>query len=199
MYAASTIKGEQTRTAILEAAHDLFITQGYSATSMRRIAQEAGIALGGIYNHFASKEDIFSAVFVENHPFLEMIPAIETAQGNTVAEFVHNAAKQMVIAMKRKPDFLNLMFIEIVEFKNIHVKTVFFETFPRGIDIVEKLSSKDGNIRPIPTPMLIRIFIGLFFSYYLAETIFGEIAPMEFRQNGIETYVDVYLHGILDR
>ena len=198
MSAASTTKGEQTRAAILEAAHDLFITQGYNAASMRRIAQAAGIALGGIYNHFASKEAIFKAVFYANHPFLEMIPAIETAEGDTVTEFVQNAAKQMMSAMQKRPDFLNLMFIEIVEFNNVHAQEVFYETFPRGIDIVKKLSSKDGNIRPFPTPMLIRIFIGLFFSYYLAETILGEIAPLEFRQDAMETYVDVFLHGILD-
>ena len=198
MSAASTTKGEQTRAAILEAAHDLFITQGYNAASMRRIAQAAGIALGGIYNHFASKEAIFKAVFYANHPFLEMIPAIETAEGDTVTEFVQNAAKQMMSAMQKRPDFLNLMFIEIVEFNNVHAQEVFYETFPRGIDIVKKLSLKDGNIRPFPTPMLIRIFIGLFFSYYLAETILGEIAPLEFRQDAMETYVDVFLHGILD-
>ena len=114
MTAAITTKGELTRTAIIEAAHQLFIRQGYNATSMRKIAQEAGIALGGIYNHFASKEEIFEAVFIENHPYLEMIPAIESAEGTTIEEFVSNAAQQMMAAIHNRPDFLNLMFIEIL-------------------------------------------------------------------------------------
>jgi AcrR family transcriptional regulator len=198
MSAATTTKGEVTRSTIIEAAHDLFITQGYNATSMRQIAQKAGIALGGIYNHFSGKEDIFEAVFLENHPYLEMIPAIESAPGNTVEEFVRNAADQMMTAMARKPDFLNLMFIEIVEFKSIHAQGIFNETLPRGIGIVEQISSKEGILRPIPTPILIRTFIGLFFSYYLAESIFGQVAPPEFQQDAMEYYVDIFLHGILE-
>ncbi len=198
MSAATTTKGELTRSAIIEAAHQLFITLGYNATSMRKIAQKAGIALGGIYNHFAGKEEIFEAVFIKNHPFLEMLPAIESARGTTIEEFVHNAAQQMMDAIQSRPDFLNLMFIEIVEFKSVHAQEVFIETMPRGVGIVEKLSSIDGNLRPIPAPMLIRTFIGLFFSYYLAESIFGQVAPENFRQNAMEYYVDVFLHGILD-
>ena len=61
-------KGERTRQDILSAAHTLFLEQGYHGTSMRQIAYRAGIALGGIYNHFAGKEGIFTAVFEANHP-----------------------------------------------------------------------------------------------------------------------------------
>jgi AcrR family transcriptional regulator len=199
MSAAITTKGEATYSAIVEAAHDLFITQGYNATSMRQIAKKAGIALGGIYNHFSGKEDIFKAVFIENHPYLEMIPAIESASGDTVEEFVRNAADQMMAAMARKPDFLNLMFIELVEFKSTHMREVFMENFPRGIGIVERLVNAEGNIRTIPTSMLIRTFIGLFFSYYLVESIFENVAPIEFQENAMDYYVDIFLHGILER
>jgi AcrR family transcriptional regulator len=198
MSTATTTKGEVTRSAIIEAAHDLFITQGFTATSMRQIAQKADIAVGGIYNHFSGKEDIFKAVFLENHPYLEMIPAIESAPGDTVEEFVRNAADQMMASIARRPDFLNLMFIELVEFKSAHVQAVFKETFPRGIGIVQRLANAEGNIRPIPTPMLIRTFIGLFFSYYLAESIFENVAPIEFQENAMDYYVDIFLHGILE-
>jgi AcrR family transcriptional regulator len=199
MSAATTTKGELTRAAIVDAAHDLFISHGYNATSMRVIAQKADIALGGIYNHFASKEEIFKAVFIENHPYLEMIPAIESAQGDTIEAFVRSAAQQMMAAIERRPDFLNLMFIEIVEFKSIHVQDVFAETLPRGINIVEQILSRKGNLRPIPAPMLIRTFVGLFFSYYLSESIFRNVASTEFQQNAMEHYVDIFLHGILEK
>jgi len=199
MSAAITTKGEVTRSAIIEAAHELFITQGYNGTSMRQIAQKAGIAVGGIYNHFSGKEDIFKAVFLENHPYLEMIPAIESAPGDTVEEFVRNAADQMMASIAGRPDFLNLMFIEMVEFKSSHVQEIFMETFPRGIGIVERLVNAEGNIRPIPAPMLVRTFVSLFFSYYLAESIFENVAPVEFQENAMDYYVDIFLHGILER
>jgi TetR/AcrR family transcriptional regulator of autoinduction and epiphytic fitness len=197
MAAAITTKGESTRASILEGAHELFITQGYNGTSMRKIAQKAQIALGGIYNHFASKEEIFEAVFIENHPFLEMIPAIESAEGDTIEAFVRNAAQQMLDAMRRRPDFLNLMFIEIVEFKSVHAQAIFTESLPRGLGIVERITQAEGQLRAIPAPMLVRTFIGLFFSYYLTESIFGQIAPPEFEQGAMNHYVDIFLHGIL--
>ena len=52
-------KGEVTRLAIEDAALELYMEHGYHATSMRQIADQAGLALGGIYNHFKSKEEIF--------------------------------------------------------------------------------------------------------------------------------------------
>ena len=39
--AAPITKGERTRQAILEAAYRLFLEQGFAATSMRRIAEQA--------------------------------------------------------------------------------------------------------------------------------------------------------------
>jgi AcrR family transcriptional regulator len=182
----------------VEAAKDLFISQGYHGTSMRQIAKKAGVALGGIYNHFASKEEIFEAVWLENHPFLEMIPAIEAARGETVETYVRDAANQMMEAMYKHPHFLNLMFIEIVEFKNAHTKELFQLSLPRGIQVVQRMLTTEDKVREIPAPMLIRAFISLFFSYYLVDVIIGEIAPMEFRENAMEYYIEIFLHGILE-
>jgi len=193
----STSKGEKTRSAILEAAYDLFISQGYHGTSMRQIAKNASIALGGIYNHFASKEEIFEAVFLENHPVLEMLPAIEAAKGETIEAFVRDAANQMMEAIYGRPHFLNLMFIEMVEFKSTHTQKLFQTAYPRGIQIVQQMVGDKDTVRDIPVPMLVRAFISLFFSYFLADVIIGEIAPHEFRDNAMEFYVDIFLHGIL--
>jgi AcrR family transcriptional regulator len=41
-------KGERTRRQVIQAAQRLFVERGYHGTSMRQIAQEAGLALGGI-------------------------------------------------------------------------------------------------------------------------------------------------------
>jgi AcrR family transcriptional regulator len=56
--AGLTAKGEQTRAAIFEAALELFRVQGYDATTMRAIAQRAGVSLGSSYHYFPSKEHL---------------------------------------------------------------------------------------------------------------------------------------------
>ena len=47
---------------VLDAAAELFVTQGYAATTLRQIAAKAGIKAGSIYHHFDSKEALFVAV-----------------------------------------------------------------------------------------------------------------------------------------
>ena len=199
MSAATTTKGELTRSAIIKAAHQLFITQGYNATSMRKIAQEAEIALGGIYNHFDSKEEIFEAVFLESHPFIEMIPVIDNIQGNTIEEMIRDAAAHMLTAIHNRPGFLNLMFIEIVEFNSVHTHVMFESAFPQGLQIVQKFAKAKGKLRPLPPQMVVRAFVGMFFSYYLAEVILGDAAPSVFKENAMDYQIDILLHGILDK
>jgi AcrR family transcriptional regulator len=53
-----TPKGEQTRAAIFNAALELFRTRGYEATTMRAIAERAGLSLGSSYHYFPSKEHL---------------------------------------------------------------------------------------------------------------------------------------------
>jgi len=55
-------KGLETRRHLLEAAQRVFVKSGFAQATMRDIAEEADIALGGIYFHFRSKEDVAAAV-----------------------------------------------------------------------------------------------------------------------------------------
>ncbi len=55
---ARTTRGEQTRAAIFTAALDLFRERGYEATTMRAIAERAGVSLGGSYHYFPSKSHL---------------------------------------------------------------------------------------------------------------------------------------------
>ena len=56
-------KSEETRGRILTAAMDLFRTRGFEETTMREIAQEAGVALGSAYYYFESKEALVMAFY----------------------------------------------------------------------------------------------------------------------------------------
>jgi TetR/AcrR family transcriptional regulator, cholesterol catabolism regulator len=51
-----------TRETLLRLAARSFATQGYTATTMRMIADQAGIEAASIYYHFASKEELVDVV-----------------------------------------------------------------------------------------------------------------------------------------
>ena len=62
----STTRQEQarrTRRAIIDAAHHLFLTDGFAATTMPAIAAAAGVAVQTVYKVFANKPRLAKAVF----------------------------------------------------------------------------------------------------------------------------------------
>lgn len=58
-----TPKAAQTRQAILDAALRLFRRDGYDGTTMRAVAQEAGVSAGNAYYYFGSKEHLVQAFY----------------------------------------------------------------------------------------------------------------------------------------
>ncbi|MEV7226626.1 TetR family transcriptional regulator [Polymorphospora sp. NPDC051019] len=59
----ATAKGEQTRRLILDTAMRLFRERGYTQTTMRAIAKEAGVAVGNAYYYFGSKEHLIQEFY----------------------------------------------------------------------------------------------------------------------------------------
>ena len=60
-----TSRAEDTRRKIYEAAMELFREKGFEETTMRDIAGKAGVALGGAYYYFSSKDAIVLAFYRE--------------------------------------------------------------------------------------------------------------------------------------
>lgn len=56
-------KGEETRRRIVERSAGVFNTRGYFGSSMNDLVRETGLEKGGIYNHFASKQELACAAF----------------------------------------------------------------------------------------------------------------------------------------
>jgi AcrR family transcriptional regulator len=71
-----------TREKILDVALDLFTSQGFDGTSMREIAERLHISKPAIYYHFASKEEILTALHLRVHESVR--PAFERLAGQTV-------------------------------------------------------------------------------------------------------------------
>lgn len=190
-------RGEKTRQEILQAAFEFFSRQGYHATSMRQVAERAGIALGGIYNHFANKEEMFVQVLLEHHPIYEVLPELNRAAGETLPEFIADAARLLANRFGEDLDFLNLILIEMVEFNGSHLDKLFQEIFPRLLVFGQKIQTWKADLRPIPVPILMRTFVGVFFAYVVTEFLIGKSMPGSNSQAALEHFVEIYLHGIM--
>jgi AcrR family transcriptional regulator len=190
-------KGERTRLTIVDAAHQLIVERGYAATSMRQIAERSGVALGGIYNHFPNKQAIFSEIIIAKHPFNQVLPLLKAASGDTVEEFVSNAARSMVAELGKRPDFIKLMFVELVEFEGRNLPRVFGFVFPQILPLLDRFRSRKGELRNIDPLILFRAFLGLFFSYYMTEFLLAGTPVALLQKNALDHFVDIFLHGVL--
>ena len=73
----TTAKAEETSLKILNAALELFRQQGFESTTMRDIAQRAGVATGAAYYYYDSKDAIVMDFYLRSSA--EMQPKIEAA------------------------------------------------------------------------------------------------------------------------
>ncbi len=54
-----------TRRRLIDAGHELFVSNGYDETTTEVLLTHAGVSKGALYHHFASKQELFAAVFEE--------------------------------------------------------------------------------------------------------------------------------------
>ena len=103
---------QAVHNAILTAARDLFLTEGYRNVSMRKIAEKIEYSPAAIYSYFSSKDDIFFALAEEG--FRQLATAgIRAAE--TAADPVERLRRSMWAFYefsKEQPDLFELMFLD---------------------------------------------------------------------------------------
>ncbi len=86
------IQKQQTRTRLLEVARTSFEEHGFEGTTMRSIAEAAGVAVGTVFVHFTDKRDLlYSALFDELEQVLARALAM-TPKGSARARLHHLTA-----------------------------------------------------------------------------------------------------------
>jgi AcrR family transcriptional regulator len=190
-------KGEQTRERIVEVATQLFVTQGYHATTTRQITDQLNMARGAIYVHFESKYDIFLAALEAYHPWKQIPSVVESAEGETLDEFVHDAADRLLIVWKKRPEMIRLHLIELIEFQGRHISELFEEIFQEVTGRIREIKSKRPEFASIPTATFSRAILGLFFAYLMTDPFTGGPLRTGFDDNMYDYFADAYLQGIL--
>ena len=191
-------KGERTRQTIEDAALELYMKQGYHATSMRQIAEQAGLALGGIYNHFKSKEEIFEAIIVDKHPYKRILPIVLATEAEGLEEFMKNSMQIVIKELGSEPYYMKLMLIELVEFNGRHGASLLKLLTPEVFPVFERLVKSRKDLRETNPAMLMRYFFGMILSYFLtgmliSDSMIEKLMPKNLEEN----YADLVLHGIL--
>jgi AcrR family transcriptional regulator len=105
MATRKTARGEASRQNLLDAANRVFRRRGFALASVRDIAEEAGVALGGLYRHFPSKEHFIAAVLVDGMREInaEVRQAIESLPaGATLRDRIAAAIQAQATSTRRR-------------------------------------------------------------------------------------------------
>ena len=72
-------RAAETKTALIEAARKSFVEKGFALTGTNDIVEGAEVTRGALYHHFANKEDLFEAVFLQLTEELDQTARIRVA------------------------------------------------------------------------------------------------------------------------
>ncbi|MFS0725950.1 TetR/AcrR family transcriptional regulator [Paenibacillus sp. 1P07SE] len=191
---ATGAKGERKRELILSKAKELFIQQGYGATTMEDLVTYSGVSKGSIYYHFDSKEELFLQL-LEKHSHEWWVAWKEREPAYTsFIERIYGVAAYYV------EDFYNPLIKVAEEFSMGQKDQAMLERLLRTTlaprQIYEEIlqgGAAEGRLRDIPVPELALLFAavldGLTITYYEQD---GENIEQIYR-----LAVDCFLHGVL--
>jgi AcrR family transcriptional regulator len=102
---------EETRRAILDAALELFVADGYASVSIRNIAAKVEYSPGAIYSYFPSKDAIFFALAEEG---FRILGAGELASVSTddPLQDVRNTVLRLYEFSRQQPQYFALVFLD---------------------------------------------------------------------------------------
>ncbi len=172
-------RSERSRTQILESALKLFSHRGYGATSVRDIAEDAGLSKGNVYHHFSDKETIFRALLDQyfqamSSPDFPFNRALATGTFPENLEELGRAARETV---KDYREYVALIYVDVVEFDGTHIRKFYsdmarrFDAFMKKHGMEDDLAGRlQEGLSPISAVMLAT---RIFYNYFSIEIIFG--------------------------
>lgn len=115
----------ENRAAILTAARQVFLAQGYDAVTVRDIIRETDLAAGTFYNYFPDKASVFTALVEERMTELNARLHDVRSRARTLGEFLHNAYLTVFQSITDDPQFYELVLRNEPVVRNLYEDSVF--------------------------------------------------------------------------
>jgi AcrR family transcriptional regulator len=194
----------EKKFVIEEAARELFIIQGFHATSMRDIAKTAEVSLGNLYNYYETKEAIFESII---NRYLKVIDQKLKGIFDEIDEPLEPADLKKLGVMlgdmvNKHHDFWLLMYIDVLEFQNQHFRKMFdglTKNFRRIFEKKFEEAQKRGDLRAGVDPAVVFTAAYMqFFNYFLVEKLFGGNSHLGLNdEQALNCLTKIFSYGVL--
>ena len=172
-------KSERSRNGILEAALNLFSHQGYRGTSIREIAEAAGLSTGNVYHHFPDKEALFRTLLDQywaaiDQPDFPFNRALAAGAFPDDLDALAKAAEESVRDYRRH---VALIYVDVVEFDGTHIRKFYsgmaerFATFLKARFPGDSL--RDRLVPGTDPTLALMLASRIFLQYFAVEMLFG--------------------------
>jgi len=172
-------RSEKSKQQILDAALRRFSHKGYGATSVRDIAEEAGLSKGNVYHHFPDKEAIFRALIdryfeAMSQPEFPFNRALATGSFPENLETLGHAIRDVILDYR---EYIALIYVDVVEFDGEHVRK-FYENMAERFNVFMKATGMeqalDDKLAPGLSPATaVMLATRIFYNYFTVEILFG--------------------------
>lgn len=170
---------EANKNRIEGAAKELFIRQGFHATSMRDIASHARTSLGNLYNYYRTKENILESIIAKYQKVMDL--RLQRLFSDIDQPFEPEALRRFGRAIRgmvnEHHDFWLLMYIDVLEFENRHFRRMFEGLTARlGKQFAPQFAElkRRGTLAEGVDPAVgFTALYMQFFNYFLVEKLFG--------------------------
>lgn len=193
-------RAEARPDEVLDAALDLFIEKGFSATRVEEIAKRAGLSKGTVYLYFPSKVALLKAIVQR-----AITPVADTAMHHILG-FEGNPADALRMVMRglgqrfHDPRLLAIPKLIIREATvSPEIADIYrTEVLDRALPLMRQVINKgiaDGYFRPVDPDLTVRSIVGPMLVHVMLSEVFG-ITP----EDGLsmERLIDNHLIVLLD-
>lgn len=183
---------EETSNAILAAAEAVIGAAGLHAARMERIAAEAGVSVGTLYNHFEDREAILEALRGSRVDQLQrrIAEALDEVGGRPVREQIRALLGAIASHGRRHGPFLSALMQEQIGPKRIRPHSRVQSAL---LPIVEEILARGaaaGELRDVPADVRAETLIAIT-RLVLVRTVDGHGGDAE-----LDAFTDLFLHGV---
>jgi AcrR family transcriptional regulator len=194
------VTGEERKRLIIESAAKLFSQHGFRGTTTREIARAVGVSEATLFKHFATKEDLYTAIIEAKTQAQQVLGAVSPlAEARDDDAFLRKLATEMIARTQSDPTLMRLVFFSALE--GHALADLFFRRRVQAIDdflgryIAERVSA--GAFRPVDPLQTAWNFIGMVTFHVLLHELFGQKPPPHLtRERAVEEMVATFLQGV---
>ena len=180
------------RREIFDAAIHLILEKGFTETSMREIAAEAGVGKSTLYDYFHTKEELLVFVVEEQLNHLNHLALDIASQDGSAVERLQQLMQMHLEFLVKNKNFMLQLMLEIQRLspasqKRIQLKRYAYQDLLRSI--IEQ-GVAQGSIRQVDAAMVAKILIALMTPVVFTSRPVGTPAEM------LSHALDIVLNGI---